>query len=284
MIIFLGYKFIEFLAFITPYPISYFIAIIAGKLTYWLGIYVKPLKKNVSNVLNIDIKDKRTSRIAQNIYYIWFRNIIDFLKHPLVKGENFKKRVEIVGFSNLDKALKRKKGVVIFTAHIGNFEWGACRVGIEGYKIWGTALSRPYKKTNLFFEKRRLSKGLYTLYANKTLLKIFRLLRKNEIIAIPSDFNPTGTGQIYDFFGKKAYIPSGAVEIALKSGAPLVPSFIWRKGKYNHFQIIGKPLKLIREGNIEELIKINNQKMIKVMEKYIREHIEEWEMFHDIWL
>lgn len=284
MIIYLGYKLLEFLAFITPYSISYFIAIVAGKLTYLLGFFIPVLKKNVSKVLDIDIRDKKTARIAQNIYYNWFKNIVDFLKHPLVKGENFKKRVEITGFENLDDALKEGKGVVIFTAHIGNFEWGASRVGIEGYKIWGTALSRPLEKTNLFFENRRLSKGLRTVYVDKSILEIFRLLKRNEIIAVPSDFDPIGTSGIYEFFGKKAHIPSGAVEIALKSGAPLVPSFIWRKDKYNHHQIIEKPLELKRDGDRKELVRINNQKMIRVMEKYIKEHIEEWEMFHDIWV
>lgn len=284
MIIYLGYKLLELLAYITPYPISYLLAIVAGKLTYLLGFYVPTLRKNAAKVLDIDVSDKRTAQIAQRLYYNWFRNVADFIKHPLVKGDNFKKRIELGGLENLDNALKEGRGVVIFTAHIGNFEWGACRLGIEGYKIWGTALSRPYEKTNLFFENRRLSKGLHTIYVDKTMLEIFRLLKRNEIIAIPSDLDPTGTGQVYDFFGKKAHLPSGAVEIALKSGAPLVPSFIWRKDKYNHFQIIEKPVELVREGDFREITRINNQRIINIMEKYIREHIEEWEMFHDIWL
>ncbi len=284
MIIYLGYKFLELLAYITPYSISYLLAIVVGKLTYLLGFYVPTLKKNVSKVLDIDINDKKTAITVQRLYYNWFKNVADFIKHPLVKGENFKKRIELIGVENLDDALKQGKGAVIFTAHVGNFEWGACRLGVMGYKIWATALSRPYKKANLFFENRRLSKGLHTIYIDRTMLEIFRLLKRNEIIAIPSDFDPTGTGQVYDFFGKKAKLPSGAVEIALKSGAPIIPSFIWRKDKYNHFQIIEKPVELVRKGDIQDIIRINNQKIIKVMEKYIREHIEEWEMFHDIWV
>jgi KDO2-lipid IV(A) lauroyltransferase len=284
MIIYLGYKLLEFLAYITPYSISYLLAIVAGKLTYLLGFYVPTLKKNVSNVLDINIRDKRTGEIVQRLYYNWFRNVADFIKHPLVKGDNFRRRIELEGVENLDNALKDGKGVVIFTAHIGNFEWGASRLGIDGYKIWGTALSRPYKKTNLFFENRRLSKGVRTIYVDKTMLEIFRLLRRNEIVAIPSDLDPGGTGHVYDFFGKKAHLPTGAVELSLKSGAPLIPSFIWRKDKYNHFQIIGKPVELVREGKMKDKIRINKMKVIKIMEKYIKEHIEEWEMFHDIWI
>ena len=287
MIIFLGYKILEFLAFITPYPISYFIAEIVARLVFRLGIYVPVLKKNIANALGKDISSPEVAKIVRKIYINWFLNVTDFLKHPLVKKEKFKKRIRIEGLENLDNALKLGNGAVIFTTHLGNFEWGACRIGVQGYKIWGTGLIRTYKMTNKFFEKRRLSKGLRTLYANKVMLNLFRILKNNEVIAIPSDFDPLGTADTYKFFGKNAHIPSGAVEIAMKSGAPLLPSFTWRIDKYNHFQVVGKPVVLINDnGNKEtrkEIIRMNMEKMIAVMEKYISEHIEQWELFHDIW-
>ncbi len=302
MLIFLGYKFLEFLAFITPYPLSYFIANIAAKIVCCLGVFVNILKKNVSIVKNLKENDPEVIKIVRKIYTNWFFNVVDFLKHPLVNIENFKKRVKLYGVENLDNALKLGKGVVIFTAHLGNFEWGACRIAIEGYKIWGTGLARKYKPTMLFFENRRLSKGLKTLYVNKVMLNIFKILKNNEIIAIPTDFDPLGTAKTHKFFKHDAFIPCGPVEIALKTGAPLLPSFIWRKDKYTHQQIIGKPIDLItqlpdnelkkitsfdnldRQKKIKQkLIDINMEKMLSVMEKYISEHLEQWELFHNIW-
>ena len=282
MLIFLGYKFVELIAFTTPYFLTYFIAIIVGKLSFAFGLYLDEIKTNVSNVLNLDKNSRRVLRIVGRIYINWLKNIVDFLKLPIISKEKLKERVEIVGLDNLDKALKKGRGIVIFTAHIGNFEWGACRVAIEGYKIWGTSLERPYNRTNKFFENRRLVKGVKIIYANK-ILNIFRILRNNEIIAIPTDLDPFGNAKPTEFFGKKAYLPTGAVQIALKTGAQLIPSFVIRKSKYKHYQIIGKPIKLQREGNKEELIKINMAKVIRVIEKYIKENIEEWEMFHNIW-
>ncbi len=282
VLIFLGYKFIEFLAITTPYPISYLIALILAKIVTLCNIDVDILKTNVSIVLNIDKNGKEVKRIVQRIYINWFFNVVDFLKLLIIPKEKLKKRVETVGFENLDNALKKGKGVVIFTAHSGNFEWGACKVALEGYKIWGTSVQRPYKRTNNFFESRRISKGVKTFYVNN-LLHIFRILKNNEIIAIPTDWDSQGSARQYDFFGKKAYIPSGPVEIAMKSGAPLIPSFIRRKSKYNHLHVIEEPIELETEGDRKELIAINTQKMIKVLEKYIREDIEQWEMFHNIW-
>ncbi len=287
VIIFFGYKFLEFLAYATPYPVSYFIAATSAKMIFYTGKLADTLKKNVSIVTGLKQNDRKVSDIVKNIYVVWFCNVTDFLKQLLINVEKFKKRVDLSGLEYLKDSLKAGKGAVIFTAHIGNFEWGACRVAIEGIPIWGTGLIRPYHRTNRFFEKRRLSKGLQTLYANKMMLNTFRILKNNGVIAIPTDFDPLGTAEAYDFFGRKAYIPSGPVEIALKSGAPLLPSFMWRKSKYGHQQIIDKPLELERDEskfeNRKEFIAFNMKKMIEVLEKYISEHIEEWEMFHDIW-
>jgi len=280
---YIGYKILEFIAISTPYPVTYFIAAFGARLWMLTGVNVKTIRNNVSTVLNLNINDKEIHRIANRIFINWAKNIVDFLKHPIISKEKLKQRVEIEGLEHLDNALKKGKGVVIFTAHIGNFEWGACRIALEGYKIWGLSLVRKNKLVGKFFESNRLSKGLKTLYINR-MLNVFRMLKNNEIVAVPSDWDPTGQAtRPFKFFGKTAYLPTGALMIALKSGATLIPSFIWKKDKYNHFQIVEKPVDLIREGDKETLIDKNMEKVLEVMEKYIRDNISEWEMFHDIW-
>lgn len=280
---YIGYKILEFIAISTPYPVTYFIAAFGARLWMLTGVNVKTIRNNVSTVLNLNINDKEIHRIANRIFINWAKNIVDFLKHPIISKEKLKQRVEIEGLEHLDNALKKGKGVVIFSAHIGNFEWGACRIALEGYKIWGLSLVRKNKLVGKFFESNRLSKGLKTLYINR-MLNVFRMLKNNEIVAIPSDWDPTGQAtRPFKFFGKTAYLPTGALMIALKSGATLIPSFIWKKDKYNHFQIVEKPIDLIREGDKETLINKNMEKVLEVMEKYIRDNISEWEMFHDIW-
>jgi Kdo2-lipid IVA lauroyltransferase/acyltransferase len=280
---YIGYKILELIAILTPYPITYFIADFGARLWFLTGKNVKITRTNISKVLDINSNSPIIQKIAKMIFLNWARNIADFLKHSIISAEKLKTRIEIKGLKNLDYALKKGKGAVIFTAHIGNFEWGACRIAVEGYKIWGVSI---YRKNNLirnFFESKRLSKGLKTLYINK-ILNIFRILKNNEVIAIPSDWDPTGhAARPFKFFGKTAYFPVGAVQIALKSGAQLLPSFIWRKDKYNHLQIVGSPIKLTLTGDQKTLVNKNTEKVLKVMEKYISSHISEWEMFHKIW-
>ncbi len=282
MLAYISYKFLNFLARIIPYPIAYFIASILARMAVLAKINLYPLKKNISKVLKVDINDKKVYETACKVYDHWLRNIVDFLKHDNVPRDKFKERVEIAGLENLDKALKKGNGVVIFTAHIGNFEWGACRVAVEGYDIWGMGMQRKFEPLNKFFENKRLTKGLNTIYNNRV-LGIFRKLRKNQIVAIPTDWDPNSRSKAIEFFGEKAQIPNGVIHASLNSGAPLIPSFIYRKDKYNHFQIVGNPIKLETKGKKGDLVKKNMEKMKEVLEKYIYDHIDQWEMFHDIW-
>ena len=155
---------------------------------------------------------------------------------------------------------------------------------VDGYKLWGVSLFRKSERTNRFFKVMRMTKGFKTLYINR-IIHVFRHLKNNEIIAIPSDWAPTVKApRHFKFFGRMAMLPTGALQIALRSGAPLLPCFIWRDGKYTHHLVIRKPIELDREGDKEELISKNMDKLIAVMESHIREHITEWELFHDIWI
>jgi Kdo2-lipid IVA lauroyltransferase/acyltransferase len=279
---FVNYMIAAFLACATPYPVSFFISKNLALLWWVARKNVSSVKINVSKVLDLDPEDARVAQISKKIYYEFAKNVVDFFKNGIITLEQFKKNITLEGIDNLKKALEKGKGVVLFTAHIGNFEWGASRIGAEGIKIWGVGLYRENRFLDKYFEKNRKSKCLNTLNANK-MLGVFRILKNNEVVAVPSDWDPAGSSKTYDFLNKKVLLPAGAVQIALASGAPLIPSFIVRDGAYHHHQIICEPIDLIREGTKEELLEKNMQKIVKVLEKYITENIDQWVMFHNIW-
>jgi len=283
MLTYISYRITEMIAILLPYPMAYSFVRMLFTLSYAAGIQSRPIHKNISMVLKKDIDDPEVKKLAKTVYINWGKNVVDFLKHGIISKNRLKQRIKLDGTDNLAKALEKGRGAVIFTCHVGNFEWGACRMAVEGFVVRGVSLVRKSRLTNTFFEAKRLSKGLKTLYINR-MIHVFRYLKDNEVVAIPSDWDPTGRSKkLFNFFGRKAYLPTGAVQIALRSGADLIPSFIWRDGKYNHRQVICEPIALDRTGSKEEMLEKNMEKIIPIMEEYISTHISEWELFHDIW-
>jgi len=279
---YINYMLATLVAWTTPYPVSYFIGVNLARLWYLSGANTEKVKKNISKVMNIETDDPRTSYICKKIYLEFAKNIVDFLKNRIIPKKQFNKNIDIEGLEHLEKALEPGRGAVIFTAHIGNFEWGAARIGTAGFKISGVGLHRGNPPLDNYFERNRENKCLKTIYANK-MLRVFKILRNNEIVAIPTDWDPLKSSRQFDFFGHKAFIPSGSVQIALTAKAPLLPSFIIRDGKYHHHQIILPPVELETEGKKEEVIEKNMLKIIAILEDQIKRNIEQWVMFHDIW-
>ncbi|MCJ7472761.1 MAG: hypothetical protein MUP02_08145, partial [Actinobacteria bacterium] len=142
MLNYLVYKFTEFITIVLPYPLAYALAVSTARLWYATGVNVGIIKKNISRVLNLDIGDPEVHRIAVRIFINWGKNVVDFLRHRIISRKTLRSRVSLEGIEYLDEALKEKKGVVIISSHIGNFEWGACRLAVDGYKIWGVTLFR----------------------------------------------------------------------------------------------------------------------------------------------
>src|SRR5260370_10811778 len=62
-----------------------------------------------------------------------------------------------------------------------------------------------------------------------------RALQQNQVVGIVVDRPVTpDQGTEVTFFGRKTYVPSGPAALALKSGAPILPGYVWY-GHHNGF-------------------------------------------------
>jgi KDO2-lipid IV(A) lauroyltransferase len=66
--------------------------------------------------------------------------------------------------------------------------------------------------------------GLHLINTDSA-LGIFRFLREGKVLAMLADRAVTGVGEEVEFFGRPALLPSAAVVLSMRTGAPLVPCF-----------------------------------------------------------
>jgi KDO2-lipid IV(A) lauroyltransferase len=86
-----------------------------------------------------------------------------------------------------------------------------------------------------------------------------------------------------DFFGKKVPTHPGLAELALKTGAPVVPVFMVRDGFQKHRLMIKEPLKLIQTGDFKKDVEANTQLFNDTLESMIRQYPEQWFWIHRRW-
>jgi len=65
--------------------------------------------------------------------------------------EYIEKNVKILNLEYIDEGLKQGKGVIVVTAHLGNWELGGVVVSMKGYPISTVALAHKSKVVTNFF-------------------------------------------------------------------------------------------------------------------------------------
>ena len=197
-----------------------------------------------------------------------------------------KQRVTMAGIEYLDGALKYGKGVILVSAHFGNFPLLMARLALGGYKIGGIMRQmRDARMEKIFLEKRnRLNiKTIYSQPRSACVSNTIEALRNNEIVFTPIDQN-FGTGGVFvNFFGRKAATATGPVILAQRTKAAIVPCFIVREPQDTHKIIFEPALNIVAGSNSEETVLINIHRLTDIIESYIRRYPAEWGWIHRRW-
>jgi KDO2-lipid IV(A) lauroyltransferase len=223
-------------------------------------------------------------KIACHVFTFFCQSIFElfyFLDYP-----HKRKNIQIDGVDNLDQALKPGRGVIMVTAHFGNFPLIIHRLIGIGYKV--NIVLRPLRQE----KAGKYLYGLISTYKANPILSyprkecldnINEALRKNEIVIILMDQN-FGTGGVWvKFFNKLAATPIGPVVLALRSKAAVVPIHIIREGKGKHRIVIEPAVELVQKAQIKETVLLSAVKITRIIEGWVRDYPGQWAWIHKRW-
>ena len=86
-----------------------------------------------------------------------------------------------------------------------------------------------------------------------------------------------------NFFGEVTLLPVGAVSLALRTGAAIVPIFGVRQSNNRYSIYIEPPLSLSGNGNRSHSVRAGLEKLTAIMERYIRQYPEQWVVLEPVW-
>lgn len=282
----IGFNICYFILNIIPERNIYWFAKKIGALAYMIA---RKQKRIALESLSIAFGKEKTlqgmQQIAKDCFAAIAKSGVEVL-FLMDKPELLKKRIEITGKENLDKALSSSKGIILISAHFGNFPLLLARLSLEGYKTAGIMrFMRDWRMEKIFAEKRRRYniKTIYSQPRTVCVSQTMQALRDNELVFIPLDQN-FGTGGVFvDFFGQKAATATGPVILARRTGAALLPCFIVRQKNDTHKIIVEPQLELITGKDNQETIFINIQRLTQIIESYIKQYPEQWGWIHRRW-
>lgn len=279
------YKLSIFISGILPLCLTRAIARFMAFVNY---LFLKDMRENVEkNLSHVYSDSRKVKHTARKIFLNYGSYLADWAKlnHMDVKKVlsmfNFLKGKEII-----EEGLRRGKGIIILTAHLGNWELGGLFFSHSGLPMNVITAQDDVRGIANAREKMRKFHNVNTITLGKGplfFMDIVHALQKNEMVAMLIDRYTGENGILMDFFGKPALFPPGPVLLAKSTGAAIIPAFIvlGPDGKYKG--IADSIIDMEATGDNEKDLKLNLRKIVRIFEKYIREYIDQWYNFTYLW-
>lgn len=280
------YKFGQFVVNRIPPGVAYKIAGFFSEMQYYLSPRDRrAVKNNLRFILN---SDEDMSGRAREVFRNFGKYLVDFFRMQKILNEDYvRKNVTISGMERVDEVLARGQGGVVITAHLGNWELGAAIVSMLKSPLVVIALPHKERPVNDLFNAQRASGRITIVPTNIAVRKCIEALKNNQLVALAADRDFTAHGEVLDFLGKKALIPKGAAIFSIKTGAPILPSFLVRQPD-DTFQLtfeepIYPPAVTQKEIDRDTLLSVMEQYKTVIANK-IKQYPTQWLMFREFWV
>lgn len=286
---FLVYLLFVVLEKIVPlFPLSFTrrIARLKGIMFY----YTIPIrKKTAMNNLKIAFPEKSFSELKSIIKQCYINILIvitEFFYFPKFTLTDFKNIIHLTNPGLINEKLKYGKGLILISAHYGNWElmaYGVSKMCGEPFNV--IVKEQSNKRVDEEITKIResggnLMQGNKMIDMRNSLREVLTLLKGNKVVALLGDQAAPKENVKVDFFIKDVPTFEGTARFAIKTGAAVLFGVAVRNKDYSYsytFQEID--MSKYKEYN-DENVKALTQEHTNMLAEKIKEHPELWLWFH----
>jgi len=193
---------------------------------------------------------------------------------------------DLEGTASMEQALGQGRGVVVLTAHLGNWEAGTRfleRFGVPVNVVMHADRSSAAERWLLRRRRSAVVNVLRTGDHPMSMLKVQAALSRNEIVAMQGDRAFGRHALSVRLFGAPFTIPLGPFRVAALCGAPILPAFVLQDGWWRWRAELGPPLPLAGGGDLQADLASAAARYAERLEGVVRRHPDQWFQFFDLW-
>jgi phosphatidylinositol dimannoside acyltransferase len=221
---------------------------------------------------------------VREVYRSYGRYYGDSFRLPSVSPAELDARLTYDGYEQVEAARSTGTGPMLLLPHLGSWEWAAFWLTRVRH-LPVTAVVERIDPPALFdwFVEFREGIGLEIVpLGPEAGRSIVGAIRRARVVALLCDRDITGTGVEVDFFGEKTTLPSGPAVLALRTGAQLLPSAVYDRGRIHH-GVVRPPVPVERRGSFRDDVARITQLIAYELEDLIRAAPEQWHMLQPNW-
>ena len=218
-------------------------------------------------------------RLARRVF-AHFGVLLAECLHLADKGcEAVARHVEVEGWEQIEALRAAGRQVLIVTGHCGNWELLAATINCRGLGMAVVARQLDEPRFDALLLALRERFGTRTIQRGRpgASRELLRAIRGGGALGLLIDQDTTVEGVWVPFFGRPAFTPSGAADLALRFDLAAVPAFIERRADGSHLARFDPPLALPADPVAA------TARMTARIEAQVRRRPEQWPWFHRRW-
>ena len=229
---------------------------------------------------------KGVLRVAtRRAFESYLRYWIESFRLPSQTTHELSDGIQVPDYRHVEEGLRKGKGVILALPHLGGWEWAGFWIAAVK-KLPITVVVEPIEPPQLFewFARFRRELGMTVVPLGPAAgAEIAAALKRNEVVCLLSDRDISGGGIEVPFFGELTTLPGGPALMALRTGAPILPTAVYFAAGESHIGVVRPPLDVSRVGSGREDVKRITENLAQELEVLISAEPSQWHLFQPNW-
>jgi KDO2-lipid IV(A) lauroyltransferase len=229
------------------------------------------------------MSEAQRTQLARAAFQQAGRTAIEMLWSASLDDETLSGVAVFEGKQHLDAAFAAGNGVLITTAHFGNWELMSVALAHLGVPTNVIARQIDDPQVEAVLHRLRTRTGARVIHKQDAVRAALRRLRDGEIVGILIDQNTLADqASFVPFFGKLAATTRITAQLHVRTGAPIIMMFCIPEG--SRYRIVFEPLAAAGAmADAEDAVEQLTAATTKQIEQHIRSCPEAWLWIHDRW-
>jgi len=248
-------------------------------------------QENMAKVLGLSGSDLRVKRAALGSWYNYGRTATSLVCLPYLDMRDVEARSQdltqdMSWRDSVAATMAAGRGAIITAGHFGSWDLAGA---IAARQVPLSAIADTFKdpQLNRLLQGHRRDKSVDIIPLSNAARRAMQELVASRTVAIVVDRPVTQDGGVeVTFFGHSTYVPVGSAALSVKSGAPILPGYVWYAPGNGYYIRAFPPMfpstvasSAERAREVQRL----TQYMFACQEEVIRQCPTQWFMFRRFW-
>jgi Kdo2-lipid IVA lauroyltransferase/acyltransferase len=268
-----------------PRPVARFFARLLAIGVFWCFGRLRHVGLRNLELALPNLTSKTRKRILRGVYIHLAWQLVEFCHMSRYTARNTRTWMRTEGLEHYLAAQARGKGVLVITGHLGAWELSSFYHSLMGHPMGMVIRRLDNRRLDAYVNRIRCLHGNFVLSKDDFGRGLLTAMREGKTVGILMDTNMTPPqGEFVRFFGMMACTGTGPAHIARKTGAAVLPGFMfWEPSEKMYVLRFGPRVEIPRTDDVAADILKGTQLCTGEIETWIRRYPDQWLWIHRRW-